>query len=116
MNPTTTKPGAISPRDLRPVYLVNDATEDSWIFVGWVDQDSVESLYKRCEHEFDWMCGFEDSGFDQPQILVYCDNDWAGAAHMGMRLRTFVEDLWSFRPGRSRLPVPYSFWAYDIRR
>ena len=101
----------ITPEAIKPVYLVHDSLCDEWIFLGWIANDSLRVLYNLCEREFDWMCGFEDSGFDKPQVLIYAGSDWAHSAWMGMRARAFLERLWGAH--KTRLPEPYWFSHYS---
>jgi len=79
-----------------PVYLVDCTGKDTGhIFVGLIESRYVRGLYRLCEEEFDWMCGFEDSGFSEDGCTIFLDSGWGlfEVSWTAMKVREFVVNL-----------------------
>ena len=79
-----------------PVYLIDCTGADkSHVLVGLIPTDSLTTLYRLCEKEFDWMCGFEDSGFTPNGATVFLDPSWGAleCSYIAIKVRDFVDRL-----------------------
>lgn len=79
-----------------PVYLVDcTGKETGHIMVGLIPSRLVKKLHDLCEEEFDWTCGFDDSGFTEAGCTVFVDESWGMMECLmtGIKLREFVQNL-----------------------
>lgn len=79
-----------------PVYLVDCVGKDkSHVMVGLIPTPTVEILYNLCEKEFDWMCGFEDSGFTKDGCTIFIEDGFGclSNAWTAMKVQEFVNRL-----------------------
>lgn len=79
-----------------PVYLIDCTGSDkSHVLVGLIPTASIPSFYRMCEREFDWMCGFEDSGFTPNGCTIHLDASWGllENAWQAIKVRDFVGRL-----------------------
>lgn len=79
-----------------PVYLIDcTGKEKGHVLVGYIPARLIPTLYRMCENEFDWMCGLEDSGFDEHKCVVYLDDSWGvlECAWQAIKVHEFVTKL-----------------------
>lgn len=79
-----------------PVYLIDcTGKEKGHVLVGLVPTVLIGVLYNLCEKEFDWMCGFEDSGFTPNGCTIFLDQSWGllDTSYIAIKVRDFVDRL-----------------------
>ena len=82
--------------DQKSVYVAScDHSDQGLVLLGRIPAHCSRLLYDFCEKEFGWQCGWEDSGFDQDEIVIMVDEqeDWSSMVWLGAKVRQRITDL-----------------------